>query len=175
MEILEFLVLIFMSLVSYSGGAVSKAGKFIDFKPNIFDLILVMIIWAGAIYSRITFDLNKCLLIIIWVFLSIIAGRLTLFFRALPDKNIPGDKKLPKASTNIFNKLWQNWKDFSKKIGIFESRIMLSLFFFIFISPFALAVKLFSKPLKIKMQDDESYWLLRKEIKNDLEQYKRQF
>jgi len=175
MEILSVIVIILLSLVGYCGGAVSKAGKLIDLEPKIFDLILVTIIWTGAIYSRMTLDLNKWLLIIIVVFLSIIIGRSTLFFRSLPDKKIAGDKKPPRTSANIFSNLWQRWKNFSKRMGIFQSKLILSLFFFIVVSPFALAVKIFSDPLRIKHKSSKSHWLSKREIKATLEQYRRQF
>jgi len=70
METLSFIVLILLSLVGYSFGAVAKAGKFIDLKPQIVDLIIVLLIWAGAICSRTIFDLNKWFLILMWVILS---------------------------------------------------------------------------------------------------------
>jgi hypothetical protein len=46
---------------------VAKAGKFAELTPLIIDLILVVIIWVGVIYSRIAFDLNKWISILLWV------------------------------------------------------------------------------------------------------------
>jgi len=175
MKTLSFIVLILLSLVGYSGGAVGKAGKFADLKPQIIDLILVVIIWAGAIYSRISFDLYKWFLILIWVILSIIIGVLAISFRKLPEKKCPSNREPTRTPTNLFKKLWPSWKEFSKRMGNFQSRIILSIFFFIFVSPFALAVKVFSDPLNIKHQSSTSHWLPKREIKNDLEQYRRQF
>jgi len=51
METLSFIVLILLSLVGYSGGATCKAGKYADIKPQIVDLIIVLLIWAGVRYS----------------------------------------------------------------------------------------------------------------------------
>jgi hypothetical protein len=175
MQTLSFIVLILLSLVGYSGGAAGKAGKSADLKPQIIDLILVVIIWGGAIYSRISFDLDKWFLILIWVILSIVIGVLAITFRKLPEGKISSNKEPTRTPTNLFKKLWPSWKDFSKRMGVFQSRIVLSLFFFIFVSPFALAVKVFSDPLNIKRQSSTSQWLPKKEIKNELEQYRRQF
>lgn len=175
MATLSFIILILLSLVGYSGGAVGKAGKLIDLKPQIIDLILVIVIWIGAIYSRITFDINKWLLILMWVIVSIITGALAILFRKLPEEKSSSSEKPEKVPTNLFKKLWQSWKNFSNRMGSFQSRIMLSLFFFTFVSPFALAVKMFSDPLNIKHQSSKSHWLSKKEIKIDLEQYRRQF
>lgn len=175
MEIISFIVLILLPLVGYSAGAVSKSGKLVELKPQIIDLILVVIIWIGAITSRIVLDLNKWLLILVWIILSISIGILAIWPRKLSEEKAPSTKKLKETSKNLIKVLWQSWKNFSNRIGSFQSRIILSLFFFIFVSPFALAVKIFSDPLKIKHQSSKSHWLPKKEIKIDLEQYRRQF
>ncbi len=175
MEVLSFIVLILLSLVGYSGGAAGKAGKLVDLKPQLTDLVIVIFIWGGAIYSRIVFDLNKLLIILIWVILSSIIGMLTVWARNLSKEKPQKSKKFNKLSSNLFKKLWQSWKDFSKRIGSFQSRIILSLFFFIFILPFAIALKMISDPLRIKQQSSKSYWLTKKETKIDMEQYKKQF
>ena len=175
METILFIVLILLSLVGYSGGAAGKAGKLADIKPQLVDLILVLLIWAGAIYSRITFDLNKWLLILIWVVLSATIGVIAVLFRKLPKEQSLNNKEPEKVQKNPIKKVWQIWNNFSKRMGSFQSRIILSLFFFIFVSPFAIAVKIFSDPLNIKHQSSKSHWLTKKEIKTDLEQSRRQF
>ncbi len=175
METLSFIVLILLSLVGYSGGASAKAGKLTDLKPQLIDLILILLIWVGAIYTRITFDLNKWLLILVWVILSIIIGILAILFRKLSKEQSSNNKGPEKLSKNPLKKLWQSWKNFSKRMGSFQSRIMFSLFYFIFVTPFALGVRIFSDPLNIKHHSSKSHWLSKKEIKYDLEQYRRQF
>lgn len=175
MDTLSFIVLILLSLVGYSGAAVGKAGKFVELKPQIIDLILVVTIWIGAITSRIILGLNKWLLILIWVIFSIIIGILAIWPRKLSEEKAPSTKQLKENSKNPIKKLWQSWENFSKRMGSFQTRIILSLFYFIFVTPFALGIKIFSDPLKIKHQGSKSHWLSKKEIKYDLEQYKRQF
>ena len=132
METLSFIVLILLSLVGYSGGTAGKAGKHIDIKPQLFDLIIIMLIWTGAIYSRLTFDLNKWLLILIWVILSATIGVIAVLFRKLPKEKSLNNKEPEKVPKNLIKKLWQRWGSFSKRMGSFQSRIILSLFFFIF-------------------------------------------
>jgi hypothetical protein len=175
METLSFIVLILLSLVGYSAGAVGKAGKFADLKPLIIDLILVVIIWIGAITSRVIFGLNKWFLILIWLFLGIIIGILAVWLRRLSKEELPSNKRPKYTSKNPIKKLWLRWENFSKRMGSFQSRIILSLFYFIFVTPFALGLKIFSDPLKIKNKSSKSHWLSRKETKYDFEQYRRQF
>ncbi len=47
-------------------------------------------------------------------------------------------------------KLWEWWKRVAKKVGDFQARVILTIFYFIVLGPFALAVRLGSDPLAIK-------------------------
>lgn len=174
MEIISFIVLILLSLVGYSAGAVGKAGKSVALKPQIIDLALVLFIWAGAVYSRIALDLNKWLMILAWVVLSSLVGILAVWPRkvsVIPVQAIREQKK----PRNFLKKLWQSWENFSRRMGNFQSRIVFSWLFLIFISPFALAVKMFSDPLIIKRRSSQSHWLPKERIQFDREQFRRQF
>ena len=175
MQIISFIVLILLSLVGYCAGAVGKAGKTAELKPQIVDLALVSGIWAAAIYSRIILDLNKWLVILIWVILGMVIGVLAVLPRKLSVEEASSNKEPKEASRNLLERLWQNWGDFSKRMGGFQSRIILSLFFLILVLPLALGVKVFSDPLRLKHRSGESHWLLRMETEADLEQSKRQF
>ena len=46
--------------------------------------------------------------------------------------------------------LWEWWKRVAKKIGDFQARVILTIFYFIVLGPFALGVRLGSDPLAIK-------------------------
>jgi hypothetical protein len=45
---------------------------------------------------------------------------------------------------------WELWKRVGRKIGDFQSRLILSLFYFVILFPFALVVRLKADPLGIK-------------------------
>jgi hypothetical protein len=174
MATFSFIILILLSLMGYSGGAVAGAGKNTDLKPQALDLILVIMILIGAIYSRIAYGLNKWFLILIWLTISSALGLL-----AKPFRKYPKDAKIRQAAedkdvSNIFKKLWLKWSNFSRRMGSFQSRILLSLMFFLIVSPFAVAVRVFSDPLKIKRCSKGSFWQPRKEVPLDLQQYRRQ-
>ncbi len=47
-------------------------------------------------------------------------------------------------------KIWDKWKKLSQKIIVFQSKILLALIYFIFVSPIAIMMKIFSDPLKLK-------------------------
>ena len=179
MEVFSFIVLILLSLVGYSAGAVSKAGKSVQLKPHIADLILICVIWAGAISSRIIFGLDKWLVILVWLILSSLIAVLAVWPRKLLEEKLEEkilhSRELRETAKTPLQRLWQRWLDFSNRMGNFQSRIVLSLFFFILVSPFALGVKILSDPLGIKYPTDESHWGPMVRTENNLKRFRRQY
>lgn len=175
METLSYIALVLLSLVGYSGGVVGKAKKSIDLKPQLIDLILVLFIWTGAIFSRITMDVNKWFMILIWIFIGSLIGILSVLLRKIPKITPEKNTEIKQPSTGKLKYIWTKWKAFSQRMGSFQSKIILSLFFFLFVTPFALGVKFFSDPLRIKLPSSSTYWQPKKEPKNNLEEYRRQF
>jgi len=52
---------------------------------------------------------------------------------------------------NLVKKFWEKWKVFGHKVGNFQARLILSLFYFILVCPFAAVVRFVSKPLRLKI------------------------
>jgi hypothetical protein len=175
MEILSFVALILLSLVGYSGGVVGNAGKSVEIKPQIVDLFLLLILWTTGITSKLTFPVNKWLLILLWIVLAILVGFCRAFFRKKTMDISPRLEKPDDIRSGLIGKLWTRWKHFGYRMGSFQSRVLLSFFFFIIVSPFALAVKWFSDPLRIKRQKQDTHWNIRREEKPDIELFRRQF
>ncbi len=46
--------------------------------------------------------------------------------------------------------LYAWWKPIARKIGDVQARVLLTLFYFVVLGPFALAVSIFSDPLAVK-------------------------
>jgi hypothetical protein len=46
--------------------------------------------------------------------------------------------------------LWEGWKKIAHKIGNFQARVLLTVFYAVLLLPFGLAARLFSDPLRIK-------------------------
>jgi hypothetical protein len=59
---------------------------------------------------------------------------------------------------SYIGRLWAGWKAIAHKIGNFQSRVLLNVFYFLILSPFALGVRLFADPLRIRRQT-HSHWL----------------
>ena len=51
---------------------------------------------------------------------------------------------------NTLRLLWKTWKGLAHKIANFQARFILSVFYFVVLTPFALRVKFFSDPLQLK-------------------------
>jgi len=65
-----------------------------------------------------------------------------------PEKNKKEDNTAQKFG--FFKRLWEGWKKIARKIGDFNARVILTVFYFILLCPFALMLKLFTDPLEIK-------------------------
>jgi hypothetical protein len=64
----------------------------------------------------------------------------------------------------MLKRMWQAWKRIAHKIGNFQARVLLTVFYAVLVFPFGMVVRLFSDPLSIKRRPtkwlnhpDESY------------------
>jgi len=47
-------------------------------------------------------------------------------------------------------RLWEGWKRVGRKIGDFQARVLLTVFYFVILAPFAMGVRLLADPLGLK-------------------------
>jgi len=80
--------------------------------------------------------------------------------------------KGPKGAWALYKRAWQAWKDLAHKIGNFQARVILSLFYAVLVLPFGLAARWFSDPLRIKKRPEQ--WLDHPNEAHDLEWARRQ-
>lgn len=69
-------------------------------------------------------------------------------------------------------RIWQAWKHIAHKIGNFQARVILTVFYAVLMFPFGMAARLFSDPLRIKSRP--SQWLDHPDEACDLQWAKRQ-
>ncbi|MEW6007340.1 MAG: hypothetical protein AB1595_04195 [bacterium] len=69
-------------------------------------------------------------------------------------------------------KIFDKWIELAHKIGNFNARVILSIFYFVFITPFALYIKIFKDPLRLKKRNQ---WIEKKWVKPDILEARRQF
>ncbi len=63
-------------------------------------------------------------------------------------------------------KIWSAWKAVAHVIGDFQARLLLSLFYFVVMAPFALSLKVFSDPLQLR-RTTSAGWLARNPFLHD--------
>lgn len=175
METLAIIALILLSLVGYSAGVVVKTRKFAVLKLHILDLFLVAIIWSGALYSKLSTEVNKWLLILLGFGIALVIGIFSKIFVKRETTEIILDEKFKHIPSSPIKKLWAKWTLFALRMGSFQGRLFLAVFFFLFVFPFALITKIFSDPLRIKGRGLKSHWVERIESKLNLESFRRQF
>lgn len=67
---------------------------------------------------------------------------------------------------------WQAWKRIAHKIGNFQARVLLTVFYGVLVMPFGLAARWFSDPLRIKRRP--TAWLDHPNEPMDLQWARRQ-
>ncbi|TDJ08049.1 MAG: hypothetical protein E2O67_01620 [Deltaproteobacteria bacterium] len=79
------------------------------------------------------------------------------------------EQKKPEEITHklpVYKRIWEWWKPVAQKIGNFQARVILTVFYFTMFMPFAILVKLFTDPLRIKPKTKKG-WIERKDEQVD--------
>lgn len=77
--------------------------------------------------------------------------------------------------TSLIRKSWKWWKRIARIIGDFNARVLLTIFYFIFLAPFAIAIRFLTDPLAIKKESAPSWGTKLPSEEPIMEQAKRQF
>jgi hypothetical protein len=64
---------------------------------------------------------------------------------------------MPDPPLSAWNRAWNRWLKTAGVIGDFQARVVLSLFYFVIVLPFGLAVRLFADPLRVKERCDTTW------------------
>jgi hypothetical protein len=75
----------------------------------------------------------------------------------------------------VLREVWGKWKTIITRIGEAWGRVVFSVFYFVVVTPFGLAVRLFSDPLQLKRRDDATHWRPKTLPEANLEDARRQF
>jgi hypothetical protein len=71
--------------------------------------------------------------------------------------------------------LWNKWKAVAHSIGLFQSRIILTLFYFIIMLPAGIVFSFFKNELGIKNKNRSTGWIGKKQQCQTLEEMRRQY
>lgn len=64
----------------------------------------------------------------------------------------------------MFRKLWEHWKIYAGFIGEFQSRLLLSVFYFTVMLPFGVFARLFDKSLDLNFSDQRKSGWVKREV-----------
>jgi hypothetical protein len=52
----------------------------------------------------------------------------------------------------LLRRFWEAWKRFGKRLGDIQARLLLTIFYYVLLAPFALALRRWGDPLGIKAE-----------------------
>ncbi|MCL5043869.1 MAG: hypothetical protein M1336_01045 [Deltaproteobacteria bacterium] len=80
------------------------------------------------------------------------------------------------ALGHALNRLWSGWKRIARKLGDLQARLLLTVFYYVLLAPFALVLRWTSDPLAIK-PGARTGWLTRPDngTRNPLEAARQQY
>jgi hypothetical protein len=73
---------------------------------------------------------------------------------------------------NVWTRAWHGWKKFAHKVGDFQARVLLTIFYSVVVLPFGLATRFCADPLRIRTLP--THWLEHPDEASDLGWAKRQ-
>jgi hypothetical protein len=147
MEIIAGIALVLLTLVGYSSGSVIGARGHTP-APHVLDLFVVILLWIAALATRSA--LGKWSAIVIWLMIGLVLGmvlarvRIASYAKAQPLDTGPG--------------LWNAWKAFAKRMGNYQSRVLMAFMYFVVVLPFGVGVTLLADPLRVKHAKGASNW-----------------
>lgn len=170
MEFVSGLALVLLTLVGYSSGAVLGARRRTPV-PGLVDLLVVVILWASALVTRAW--LGRWPALAVWLAAGLLVGALLATIRRVQYSRATLDKP---AQGSLLARAWQAWKGFARRMGNYQSRVMMAFLYFTVVLPFGLAVTWLSDPLQVKRTGRPSNWQTKHvPVKPSLEEAGRQF
>ncbi len=155
MDFLSGLALILLTLVGYSSG-VTVAGKNKIVKPLLLDVLIIVVLWVGAIITRNA--LGKWLAVLAWLLIGVLMGSIFTIGRRSIYQNTKNDS-LSRQHMSGLRQLWERWKAFAAEMGNYQSRMLLAFFYLIVVAPFGIPMRLASDPLRIKPTNEITFWV----------------
>jgi hypothetical protein len=165
MEFFRGLALVLLTLVGYSSGsALGARGR--TPVPGILDLLVVVALWIAALTTRNV--LGKLLAIGLWLVIGLLVGWV------LARTRMAGYAKAPARDAD--GGLWKAWKRFARRMGNYQSRVLMALIYFTIVLPFGLGVTLLADPLKTRHIKGASRWQPKElQAKPSIEEAREQF
>jgi len=170
MGLLNNLGIVALTMAGYSIGRILPGKKY-KIYAELFDGVIIVALWVGMLASSFA---EKWFSFLIWIGIGMFTGSLvTLVVRStLPTAD--GETRIEKKE-NIFLELWEIWKAFAFRMGSFQGRLILLLFYFIIVTPFGIINTFFRDPLHLKEPTGDSFWLPLTLPEKKIEDARRQY
>jgi hypothetical protein len=171
MALLSFIILFLLSLLGYSIGAViASPGRRPN--PQFLDLIVILLLWAGAFLTRQS--LGKWSAVLTWLIGGMLVGFIMVKLR--PNEPYPTDHvKFTENESSWRRRAWQRWSHFSTKTGDYQSRVFLAYLYFTIVLPFAMLYRIFEDPLRLRKAPTKTGWEEWETPSESLDDARRQF
>jgi hypothetical protein len=170
-EIASQIVLLLLTLVGYSSGAtLAMPGR--QVVPGLIDLAGVSILWAAALVTANA--MGRWSGILIWFVVGLFIGIVLARMRAL---EFPAHRSMPKAGTQgetLFRRIHSAWGEFARKMGNYQSRILIMFVYFTVILPFGVGLRILGHPLDFPRIPNGTGWIKREIPNASFEEVRRQ-
>ena len=88
--------------------------------------------------------------------------------------SLPTENTTLAEQPNVFKRAWEGWKKVAHVIGVFNTRVIMSVLYFIIILPFGLVFRMVSDPLQLQEPPD-SNWVALPPQEHDMNAAHNQF
>jgi hypothetical protein len=79
------------------------------------------------------------------------------------------------GGTGLIRALWERWKQIARKIGDFQARALMTVFYFVILGPVAIGLRWRSDPLAIKATTPRGWHPIEQQNGLPMERSRRQF
>ena len=172
MSLLTKLAWFLLSLAGYSLGAVLHSGKKAPRRPRAADIVLLLVAGVALFAFGPRIPLSRWFLLPGGIAAGCALGLAASLAWGSTGAACGARETNPLAAAQAGKR--RPWREFGYKVGTFQSRAIMGLFYFLIVTPFALGVKLFGDPLGLKPSRGGSHWADKKRPASDLESFRRQ-
>lgn len=153
--------------------------------PNLLDLAILSLSWLAALSAYLA-GYRTAVATMIGAGIGLVAAyALYRLLKQTPGQKpkggtgrgripVPGVESSTPATLQSDDHVLPRWKSFVRQVGGFQSRLLLSAFYFIAIMPFGILVGNLGDPLGLKVPPGESFWKRREGDSQNLEGAHRQ-
>ena len=178
MILIRFIGIFFVIMAFYSIGTVAGSGSKsvlpgrVPF-PTLLDLAIIFLAWLAAVLAYRE-GYRTAVAAVIGVGIGLSAGFVLYRLLKRPADQKPKFENPASATRQSDARTQPRWRLFLRQVGAFQSRLMLTGFYFTAIMPFGILVGGLGDPLGLKVPRSETFWKRREDDIQNLEGARRQ-